>query len=144
MSDSILSSYLSAIITSSTSSFTLFKIIILYKIYHIRLKNTKKGLKITMHHKENRTEKINIRITHDEKLILEQTARESGMSFSRYIRSLVFPDSPQNINPEVYDIQFRLQKNQLINLLQHSNCPEKCKASIIQELKKTLYKEEYL
>ncbi len=91
-----------------------------------------------MNNKENRTEKINLRITPDEKRILEQAAEESGMSFSRYVRSLVFPDNPQNINPEVYNIPLRLQKNQLINLFQHSDCPEKYKAAIIQELKNIL------
>ena len=91
-----------------------------------------------MNNKENRTEKINLRITPDEKRILEQAAEESGISFSRYVRSLVFPDSLQNTNPAVCDIQLRLQKNQLINLLQHSNCPAKYKTAMIQELKNTL------
>lgn len=88
-----------------------------------------------MNNKENRTEKINIRITPEQKLAIEQTAEELKQSFSECIRNMMFPDNPQTVNPIVFEVQKKLNLNHIINLMNLSGCPSKYKNLILKELR---------
>ena len=82
--------------------------------------------------KNNYTEVCKFRLTTEQKQILEKSSKEKNVSFSDFIRTMLF--DPETERDGTVSIQVNLVKNAMYNKIVNSNYPKKMKEELIKEL----------